>query len=378
MRQLNPKPLFLLPLLLLGLLGGISGGWIRLGNPLIPIPESGTNHGLLMVGGFLGSLISLERAVVMKKKAWLFIPFLSGISTIFFLIGHVQAAMAALLAASLGLNVIMHVQVTRHPHFHGILLYLGAVSWFAGNFFAWHFGLIAAGSTWWIGFLLFTIVGERLELSQFLPAPSWSKKALGILLGLFLMGLILPFHGTGNEVMGLAVLLISVWLLVFDMARVAAKKTNRFRYIGIGLRVGYLWLGVQGLILLWMENHPLFYDLVLHTFFLGFTFSMIWAHAPVIFPVIFGIRETPFHPTLWITWAGFQLSLLGRILSSLLHEFELRKIFGVANGYLILVQLILMTGVVLWKIRHNRKISVKRNSGLQIESKVQSLLQARK
>ncbi|SDA48225.1 hypothetical protein SAMN03080617_00642 [Algoriphagus alkaliphilus] len=131
--------------------------------------------------------------------------------------------------------------------------------------------MIAEGSTRWIGFLLFTIVGERLELSQFLPVPTWSKQALGILLSLFFIGLVLPFHGIGNEVMGMAGLLISVWLLIFDMAKVAAKKKAQFRYIGVGLRVGYLCLGAQGLILLFMESHPLFYDLVLHTFFLGFT-----------------------------------------------------------------------------------------------------------
>lgn len=355
MRPLNPKPFLLLPLVLLGLLGGIAGGWIKLGSPILPIPESGINHGLLMVGGFLGTLISIERAMVMKKKAWLFIPFLSGISTIFFLIGQDQVGIIALLTGSLGLSVIMQVQVIRHTHFHSILLYLGAVCWFIGNFFAWHFGLIAAGSSWWIGFLLFTIVGERLELSQFLPVPSWSKKALGALLGLFFIGLILPFHGTGNEVMGVAVLLISVWLLIFDMAKVAAKKKAQFRYIGIGLRVGYLWLGAQGLILLLMESHPLFYDLVLHTFFLGFTFSMIWAHAPIIFPTIFGIRQTPYHRILWWPWILFQGTLLGRIGFGLAENFEWRKIMGISNGYLILLMFGFMVAIVIWKIKSQQE-----------------------
>lgn len=355
MRPLNPKPFLLLPLVLLGLLGGIAGGWIKLGSPILPILESGINHGLLMVGGFLGTLISIERAMVMKKKAWLFIPFLSGISTIFFLIGQDQVGIIALLTGSLGLSVIMQVQVIRHTHFHSILLYLGAVCWFIGNFFAWHFGLIAAGSSWWIGFLLFTIVGERLELSQFLPVPSWSKKALGALLGLFFIGLILPFHGTGNEVMGVAVLLISVWLLIFDMAKVAAKKKAQFRYIGIGLRVGYLWLGAQGLILLLMESHPLFYDLVLHTFFLGFTFSMIWAHAPIIFPTIFGIRQTPYHRILWWPWILFQGTLLGRIGFGLAENFEWRKIMGISNGYLILLMFGFMVAIVIWKIKSQQE-----------------------
>ncbi|WP_133556575.1 hypothetical protein [Algoriphagus boseongensis] len=100
-----------------------------------------------------------------------------------------------------------------------------------------------------------------------------------------------------------------------------------------------------------MENHPLFYDLILHTFFLGFSFSMIWAHAPIIFPTIFGIRKTPYHPILWVSWTLFQVSLAGRILFGFLEVYELRKIFGIANGYLILIQFGLMAGIVIWKIR---------------------------
>jgi hypothetical protein len=349
------QPYYLLPLVLLGLLGGIAGGWIRLGSILIPIVSAGMNHGLFMVGSFLGTLISIERAMVMKRNTWLFIPFLTGTSILPFLLGFTDLGLILLITGSLGLGIIMHIQTLKHPEFHSAMLYAGAASWFIGNLLAFQTGLIAAGSTWWIGFLLFTIVGERLELSQFLPVPAWSKLALKVLLILFAFGLIIPFHTWGNELMGLASLLIAIWLLVFDMAKVAARKKDQFRYIGIGLRVGYVWLGIHGLILMGMETHSFFYDLLLHTFFLGFTFSMIWAHAPIIFPTIFGIRETPYHPVLWVTWTLFQVSLAGRILFSLLEEYELRKAFGVANGYLILIHFGLMATIVIWKLR-NRKL----------------------
>ncbi|MDF2156511.1 hypothetical protein [Algoriphagus sp. CAU 1675] len=371
------QPHFLLPLVLIGLLTGISGGWIRLGSLLIPLPSAAANHGLLMVGGFLGTLISIERAMVMSQKTWLLIPLLTGLSTIPFLMGNSETGLLLLMAGSLGLSVIMHLQTLKHPKFHTVLLYLGAASWFVGNFLAWQSGLIAAGSTWWIGFLMFTIVGERLELSQFLPVPSWSKNALKSLLALFSLGLIIPFHTWGNEIMGLSSLLISAWLLVFDMAKVASKKPGQFRYIGIGLRVGYVWLGLHGLILLGMESHALYYDLMLHTFFLGFTFSMIWAHAPIIFPTIFGIRETPFHPILWVSWLGFQLSLAGRIGMSVVGQFEFRKIFGVTNGYLILLHFILMAGIILWKMNQRKKLSSRVTEVTQRNSKNQSLFHTR-
>lgn len=347
-----PKAVQLLPLVLLGLVLGISGGWIRLGSPQIPIASAGSNHGLLMVGSFLGTLISLERSMVMSRRLWLLVPLITGASILPFLLGYSQAGLLLLMAGAFGLSAIMHMQTLKHPKFHTVLLYAGSASWFVGNFLVWQGGLIAAGTTWWMGFLLYTIVGERLELSQFLPVPSWSKNALKSFLALFTLGLVVPFHSWGNEIIGIASLLISVWLLYFDMAKVAAKKHAQFRYIGIGLRVGYFWLGLQGLVLLGMESHALYYDLMLHTFFLGFTFSMIWAHAPIIFPTIFGIRETPYHPVLWATWTLYQASLLGRIICSLLGEYELRKIFGVANGYLILVQFGLMAAIVFWKIQN--------------------------
>jgi hypothetical protein len=346
------QPQFLLPFgLLLALFGGIAGGWIRLGNLAIPVASAGLNHGLLMVGGFLGTLISLERAMVGKKKVWLAVPFLTGFSSVFFLIGMIQIGLYLLLAGSLGLGIIMHLQSAKHPYFHTYLLYAGAMFWFIGNFMTWRSGLIAAGTTWWMGFLLFTIVGERLELSHYLPVPPWAKNALVVHLLLVFIGLLVSFHTWGNELLGIGILLIAVWLWVFDIAKVLVKKTGQLRYLGIGLRTGYLWLATEGIILVVLENHPLFYDLILHTFFLGFTFSMIWAHAPIISPTILGIQETPFHPILWVTWTLFQISLAGRILFSILEVYELRKIFGIANGYLILIQFGLMAVIIFWKTK---------------------------
>ncbi|MEB2775366.1 hypothetical protein SYJ56_08605 [Algoriphagus sp. D3-2-R+10] len=290
-------------------------------------------------------------SMLMKRKIWLLIPIITGTSVFPFLFGFTELGLIFLLAGSLGLSIIMHLQTLKHPGFHSTLLYIGSAFWFIGNLLAFQTGLIAAGSTWWIGFLLFTIVGERLELSQFLPVPTWSKIALKLLLALFAFGLIIPFHSWGNELMGLSSFLIALWLLTFDMAKVAARKTDQFRYIGIGLRVGYVWLGIHGTILLGIENHILYYDLLLHTFFLGFTFSMIWAHAPIIFPTVTGIRETLYHPILWLGWLLFQISLAGRIFFSLIEAYELRKAFGLANSYVILIQFGLMAAIVIWKIK---------------------------
>lgn len=363
------KPLYVFPLVLSGLILGIVGGFVRLGFLDWNISGTAAQHGVLMVGGFLGTLITLERAMVMKNRLWLFVAFLSGASIpVLLLPGWSTFGQFLLLGASIGLVIIMYLQSIRHPQPYQYIMSIGAISWFLGNFTMIYTGFIPAAVPWWMGFLLFTIVGERLELSKFLPTPAFAKKILYALLGLNFIGMWIPFHGIGNWLMGGTVIFIAFWLLHFDMAKVASKKERQFKYIGIGLRVGYLWLVVNGLVLCFMEMHPLFYDLYLHTFFLGFTFSMIWAHAPVIFPMIMNIKEKPYHPILWAAWLIFQSTLIGRIGSSLLKLPDWRVWFGLANGWAILSMFALMTLIVLTKIAYS-KFSQRINTSIRVQIK---------
>ncbi|PSL07763.1 hypothetical protein [Cecembia rubra] len=343
------KPIFLFPLVILGLIAGISGGGIRLGYTEFQIPEAAANHGIWMVGGFLGTLISLERAMVMKQRIWLLVPLICGMSVPLMMAGWTFPGKWTLLIASMGLLAIMYLQTLKHPALHQFIMSLGAVFWMAGNFVLIQTGLVAAATTWWIGFILFTIIGERLELSKFLPTPKWAKNALHGLLALFLIGIWTPFHQHGNWLMGASAIFISFWLLHFDMAKIASKKANQYKFIGIGLRVGYVWLTLNGIILLFFQNHIFYYDLYLHTFFLGFTFSMIWAHAPIILPMVLNIKESPYHLVIWPFWGFFQLTLLGRILSSIFEFPEMRKAFGVLNAWSILLIFVTMATIVISK-----------------------------
>ncbi|SDD33024.1 hypothetical protein SAMN04488104_102452 [Algoriphagus faecimaris] len=364
-------PAVLLPLVLLGLLLGISGGFIRVGSTLTTWGAEG--HGLYMVGGFLGTLISIERAMVMKQKIWLLVPFASGISTLFFLVGYSEIGYSLLLLASLALTLIMHLQSLKHPKIQSYLLYIGAVLWFLGNFMAFFQDLIAAGTTWWIGFLLFTIVGERIELSEYLPVKDSIKIILLAFLALFFLGLLIPFHGTAPYFLGVSTILIAIWLFRYDMARVSIRKSHQFKYIGLGLLIGYFWLLIFGLIVILLPSHPLYYDLFLHSFFLGFVFSMIWAHAPIIFPLIFGIKESPFHPILWIPWALFQLTLIGRILSSSMSWTDERKWMAIANGFGILLMFLAMAILVFLKKSHSYKAEASRSDKNHLKPKNEDL-----
>lgn len=92
----------ILPLVLISMLLGIWTGVTRIGWYQIALPEITGEHGAVIVGSFLGTLIILERTVTQKKK-WLYLmPALSGMSIFFFIAGLPMVAYTFLTIASLG------------------------------------------------------------------------------------------------------------------------------------------------------------------------------------------------------------------------------------------------------------------------------------
>ena len=98
---------FLVPLAMFGLLLGILTGWLRLGWNL-PLSIAAGEHGLLMVGGFLGTLISLERAVVVKSRWALLVPLVQGLGIPLLLLGQFTLAIWLFMAGALGMAIIMY------------------------------------------------------------------------------------------------------------------------------------------------------------------------------------------------------------------------------------------------------------------------------
>ena len=331
-----------LPFVLFGLIIGIIGGWIRLGWQ-IDIPQTGYLHGLLMTGSFLGTLITLERTVSMPSTVWRVFPAASALSAIAFLLGQKQVGIGLLMFGNFGLLGVYFIQLKKHRDAYWYLLLAGAVCWLIGNLMVANTGLIAAGSTWWVGFILLTIVGERLELTRYLNISKWARSLLWIFMAMLVIGIAMPFHsGVGRSLMGTASVLTALWLMKYDMARIGIKKPGFHRYVAAGLLVGYGWLLLHGLTVPLLPANPLFYDIYLHTFFLGFAFSMIWAHAPIIFPAILKTTQRPFHPIIWVIWAVFQLTLIGRVVVSWMGATDLRKWLGAINGAVILIMFLSM------------------------------------
>ena len=152
------------------LLFGMWAGLIRLGW-VLPVlqPPLPMLHGPLMVCGFLGTLVGLERAVGTGLK-WAYAgPALTALGAALALVG-VPAPVGPLLITlgSLVTFAVLLTLVRLLPALFTVVIALGGLAWAIGNTL-WLGGKpIPVAVLWWINFLVLTIAGERLELSRML------------------------------------------------------------------------------------------------------------------------------------------------------------------------------------------------------------------
>ena len=334
---------------MLALLMGIITGLRRLGWSVPqPHPYLFQWHGALMVGGFLGTLIGLERAVALRQYWAYLAPISSACSVILLLFNQPRSALLSLFVASLALIAIYWTMWRHHRTLFILLMEMGAVCWLLGNglwvFDAGLFSpLIYNGVYCWMAFALLTIVGERLELNRLFhftfTAQWWLWTSVGAVLGgLFI--LLAGIEESARMVSG-GMLLIAFWLLRYDLARYMLRQRGLTRFIGWSLVSGYLWLGVSGTIGLltgYLQGGAL-YDATVHAFFVGFVFAMIFGHAPVIFPAVLGI-PIPYRPHFYMHLMLLHCSLLVRIVGDAIDMLVLRQWGGLLNAAAILLFLL--------------------------------------
>ena len=339
-------------LAMLALLAGVWAGLLRLGwawpplNPLLPAA-----HGPLMVSGFLGALISLERAVALSatavsRRQWLYYagPAAAGAGGLLILTGLNPLAGAALIwLGSAGLLLMFGAVLKRHTGLDTAVMASGAFCWLAGN------TLWLAGAPlylvvwWWAAFLILTIAGERLELSRVLRLPSQPKVVFGLIILLQILGLaLLPFaYDGGARLFSFSLVLLALWLIYYDLARRNIHQTGLTRYIAICLLSGYFWLlaaGIMGIVFGGVIA-GFRYDAILHSLFLGFTFAMIFGHAPIIFPAILPVTMR-YSSLLYTHLILLHLSLIWRVGSDLLLWLPGRQYGGLFNALALLLFLL--------------------------------------
>ncbi len=341
------------PLIIFSLLVAVWSGWIRIGWTL-PLTAAAAQHGALMVNSFLASLIFLERAVTFKNRFVLLVPIVNALSVVPFVLQQPEIAQAFIVAGSLGFMLICLYFVYRHKEFYYYVFLVAAACLTIGNIVLLKTHLYAASSTWWMGFLLFTIVAERLELTRFLPLTKSRKGLLVLSLLIVLVGLFLPFHLYGNYFLSAGIGATALWLLRYDMARRSLKVKGQHRYSALLLLTGFAWLLVTALLLVVGNKFAFWYDALLHSFFIGFVFSMIFSHAPIIFPAVTRLPIKIFRPVLYVWFALMQLSLIIRIIADVAPDVLWRKIAGLTNGAAILLFFITIGATVIQEARKRK------------------------
>jgi hypothetical protein len=345
--KLNPKCRFVLMglaglLLLTGLWAGIARmGWF------LPVPNSQfvMVHGPLMVVGFLGTLIGLERAVALQRWWAYAVPICAGLGSITALIAlpvQVSASLAAF--ASLFLIAVFITLYRQYPSEHFIIMALSALAWLIGNTLWFAGAAVFLFVPWWMGYLVLMIAGERLELSRLRQPNALIRHGFHGCIALVVIGLACSFFdfSTAIRISGFGFLGLAAWLLRYDLVWQSARQSGLPRFMATSLIAGYVWLAVGGI--LWMVFAQYFsagprYDTMLHAIFLGFVFSMIFAHAPIILPTITGLA-LPFQNIFYLHAALLHLSLVSRIAGDLSLSLSLQRWGGLLNAGAILLFLV--------------------------------------
>jgi hypothetical protein len=333
------KHIIILPFVIISLLAGFLTGWIRIGiNNFFPFNIPSGEHGAIMACSFLGTLICLEKTAAFPNRLALLIPAVNVLSLVFFLTGQSNAAYIMLVAGAAGLVTIYYLMYIKHKGIYILVMMAGALCYLIGNAILLKTSFYPAAVMWWIAFLFFTIAGERLELSKFVMIKNAFKKqsVLLVLLALFITGIIIPFHSAGGYLLGISLILTAAWLIKYDTPRMLIKGEGQNFYSGLLLLTGYLWLALTGALMIYGAYFGLFYDSSLHAFFLGFVFSMIFAHAPLILPAVLKLKVKPFGSSLYTWFVLLNLSLLVRVFGIYFGIAEFKSETGLVNGIAIL------------------------------------------
>lgn len=349
----NRLPIPLLFLAILGLLAALWAGLMRLGWRLPALtPSLALAHGPLMVSGFLGALITLERAVAIKQK-WMYLaPLLAGLGwLVTVLLSSPPLGPLLLTLASLGGVAILTVMTRREFALHTMTMLMGALAWFIGNLL-WLFGWqIFQVVFFWQVFLVLTITGERLELSRVLRPSRNQQIVFGVIVIVFLTSVITSIFNPqiGTRLNGVVLLALALWSIRNDIAwRNLNHKLPLTRYIAWCLALGFVWLGVGGVLSLVFGAQfagPR-YDAVLHVVFIGFVISMIFGHAPIIFPAILGV-PIDFQPAFYLQLFLLHASLALRLFADYANLHLLRMWGGLLNE----IAILLFIGMTVYTVR---------------------------
>jgi hypothetical protein len=353
--------MLLVPAVVASLLAGIAGGLVRAGAVTTDLlgsdglASAAAHHAFLMICTFMGTVIGIERAVAVKSLyAWL-PPFATGAAGLFALAGQPAVAAWLAVAGAASFAGVGAIVVGRQFAQHTVLLWVGAAAWLVGNLLH-AIGTAPAGVIpWWFAFLILTIAAERLEMTRLMRRRAVAAPLLHAVLAALLAGCALAVAAprAGGIVFGVSLVALSLWLLSFDIARRTIRTHGLSRYMAACLLLGYVWLGISGVAWCATSLGQPARDAALHALAIGFVFSMMLGHAPVILPALARIKVQfawPFYAPL----ALLHGSLAWRLLRDA-NDFTALAAGAIGNALAIALFAGTMAGsAIAWRIRHSR------------------------
>ncbi len=291
------------------LLGAVGGGLVRLGSlPAQGFGPTGAHaigaHGAVMMAGFFGALIALERVVALRRGLW--VPVLAALGgwlawgagpwTAAGCLWVASAAGLVWLYAWAGSNRAMSLPLAVEAS--GALALLVANAAFA-------MGQMDSARIGWSAFLVLTIAGERRELTRLVKLPGWASKAFLLVWAGSVAAVLLALWqpGVAAVLWWITMALLAAWLLRWDVATRQWRAKGWAGHTAICLVVGYVWLALASVLGLMGQT------VAWHAVWLGFVMAMVFGHAPIMLPALAGWRPEP------TRWALLPLAVLGASLA---------------------------------------------------------------
>ncbi len=351
------RMLFLLPAGA-ALLVGLNAGLQLLGaDAPVKLDRFPQIHGMLLVLSFVGTVIALERSVALGKAAGYLSPALLGMAGLVMISPLPLVAGKLVLLAGTIAMVLVYIPLWRRQRDNVVLIQvLGGVAAVGAAALWVRVPSLAILLPFLICFVVLTIAGERLELARIGIASPRAEPLLTSLAFAMTAAAVatLLWPAAGYPLFGLSLLAMVAWLAGYDAARKTIRGQGLPRYIAACLLAGYGWLAIAGAVLA-LHSQTLTgasYDVVLHSVFLGFTISMIMAHAPVILPAVLR-KPLPYTELFWVPAGLLHLSLLVR-----LGLGDAAGIHGawVTGGVLNVIAILLFAVMALWQATHPPKV----------------------
>ncbi|HSO69002.1 MAG TPA: hypothetical protein VLQ67_05120 [Arachnia sp.] len=336
----RPIRVALIALAGVSLLTGLNAGLLRLGL-WAPVGSDrlADLHGPAMTLGFMGTLISLERAQALRTPLAYLAPALLGAGSLALIAGAppllgellLLDGGLAFLAVAVALWFRAPLPLVAAQALGTLFVPLAAVAILLAD--------VPSALPLLAAFVVITIAAERAELAQL----TMGARAVPMLLALATVvalgaALATALPAVGYRVLGLGCLLVAAWLIRDDVGRRMIRGAGFRRFNAAALLAGNAWLAVSGAVWL-VVGQPVaagHYDATIHGVFLGFGVSMIMAHAPTIFPAVIG-RPLPYRRSMWLPLGLLHVGMAARILGDLLAVGDLYRTGGILTVIALLV-----------------------------------------